>query len=252
MTSSPRLSYFGLQVAVAFYLVNLQEFAMQTSLSVARDRVVGILVGLFMMWLVFDQLWGTPASLEMKRKFISILRLLAQFVREPLSRDVRVAAERNHSLRETINNSFDQVRALADGVLLEFGPSRQQDLASRGRIVRWQPQLRMLFLTRIALWRYRLGFPGFELPELVATAQQEFDNRLATALDGMADRMEGRSSAGDRNFESAVESLDQAIRTYNSGKSHGMATTQYAAFLSLSRRIESLALSLEAEIQNSL
>lgn len=49
-------SYFGLQIAVAFYLVNLQEFAFQTSLSVARDRVVGILLGLLVMWLVFDQL----------------------------------------------------------------------------------------------------------------------------------------------------------------------------------------------------
>lgn len=43
MTSSPRLSYFGIQVAVAFYLINLREFKIQTSLEVARDRVVGIL-----------------------------------------------------------------------------------------------------------------------------------------------------------------------------------------------------------------
>jgi multidrug resistance protein MdtO len=85
MTSSPRLSYFGLQVAFAFFLINLREFAMQTSLSVARDRVVGVLLGLFMMWLVFDQLWGSRAAVAMKRTFISNLRLLAQLAREPLS-----------------------------------------------------------------------------------------------------------------------------------------------------------------------
>ena len=79
MTSSPRLSYFGIQVALAFYLVNISEFKMQTSLAVARDRVVGILLGLFMMWLVFDQLWGAPAAVEMRKTFISNLRLLAQF-----------------------------------------------------------------------------------------------------------------------------------------------------------------------------
>jgi multidrug resistance protein MdtO len=136
------LSYFGLQVALAFYLINLQEFAIQTSLAVARDRVVGVLVGLFVMWLVFDQLWGPSAAAEMKHAFISTLRLLSQFIREPLSKDLIVAVERSFSLRETINNSFDQVRALADGVLFEFGPSRQHDLALRSRIYRLQPLLR--------------------------------------------------------------------------------------------------------------
>jgi multidrug resistance protein MdtO len=52
MTSSPRLSYFGIQVAVAFYLINLSEFKLQTSLEVARDRVIGILFGLCVMWAI--------------------------------------------------------------------------------------------------------------------------------------------------------------------------------------------------------
>jgi multidrug resistance protein MdtO len=57
MTSSPRLSYLGLQAALAFYLINLSDFAIQTSLYPARGHIIGILLGLFMRWLVFDQLW---------------------------------------------------------------------------------------------------------------------------------------------------------------------------------------------------
>src|SRR5258708_10603398 len=86
MTSSPRLSYFGLQAALAFHLIHLQEFAMQTSLSVPRDRVVGVLLGLFMMWLVFDRLlgaWGASAAVGMERAFISDLRVFVQFAKEP-------------------------------------------------------------------------------------------------------------------------------------------------------------------------
>jgi multidrug resistance protein MdtO len=247
-TSSPRLSYFGLQVALAFYLINLQEFAAQTSLSIARDRVVGVLLGLFMMWFVFEQLWGAPAAVEMNRTFISTLRLLAEFAREPLSKDLKVAAERSYSLRETIGNNFDHVRALADGVLFEFGDSRQQGLALRSQIVHWQVQLRMLFLTRIALWKYRVQLPGFELPKPVATAQQEFDDRLAKVLDGMADRMEARASEGAENFRSSVGSLDRTIQSYYSGTSNEMVTAQFGAFLSLSHRIEDLALSLDMEM----
>jgi multidrug resistance protein MdtO len=174
MTCSPRLSYFGLQVALAFYLINVQEFAVQTSLSVARDRVVGILLGLFIMWLVFDHLWGSPAAVEMNRAFISSLRLLAQLVREPLPGTERTW--RSYSLRETINRNFNNVRSLADGVLFELGSSRQQDLAMRSRIRQWQAPLHTFLVTRLLLVKYRLQLPGFELPPAVHVAQREFDN----------------------------------------------------------------------------
>jgi multidrug resistance protein MdtO len=210
-TSGPRLSYFGVQFAVGFYLIHLQEFTIQTSLAVARDRVAGILLGLFMMWLVFDQLWGAPAAVEMRRTFISNLQSLAQLVREPIPG--RERTWRSDSLRETINTNFDKVRSLADGVLFESGSSRQAGLALRNRIRQWQPQLRTLFVTRLALLKYRLQLPGFELPEPVRVAQEEFDNRLARMLDGVADRMKGEPADGTDHFEDAFDRLEQTVRT---------------------------------------
>ncbi len=83
MTSSPRLSFFGLQLGAVFYVINInQKFARETSLTVARDRVAGVFLGLLMMWLIFDQLWSARASVAMRKTFISTLRLLAQFARE--------------------------------------------------------------------------------------------------------------------------------------------------------------------------
>jgi multidrug resistance protein MdtO len=248
MTSSPRLSYFGLQVALAFYLINLQEFAMQTSLSVARDRVVGILLGLFMMWLVFDLLWGAPAAVEMKRTFISNLRLLAQLAREPVAGDQKLAIQRTLSLRETINTTFDNVRSLSDEVIFEFGSSREQDLALRSRIKRWQSQLRALFLTQVALLKYRLQFRGFELPQAIRAGQQEFDDHLAEMLDAMADRMEGKASEGRDNLEDSLERLEQTIRGYSPEGRQQLPTEELQTFLTLSRSIESVTISLDKEI----
>jgi multidrug resistance protein MdtO len=65
------LAYFGVQIIVDFYLINLQEIKEQISLGIARDRVVGILLGLFIMWVVFDKLRPTLAAVEMKKAFIS-------------------------------------------------------------------------------------------------------------------------------------------------------------------------------------
>jgi multidrug resistance protein MdtO len=248
MTSSPRLSYFGMQVALAFYLINVQEFAMQTSLSIARDRVVGILLGLFMMWLVFDQLWGAPASVEMKRTFVSTLRLLAQLVREPLLGETRLAIDGSYALRETINTNFDKERALADGVLFEFGSNRQQDLAFRNRIRRWQPRLRTLFLTRNALLNYRLQLPGFELPEAVEVAQQKFDDRISKMLDGMANRIAGEASGTSDNFEDPFERLEETIRTCCLEIRQEVLLAELRTFLVLSRNIENITVSLNKEI----
>ena len=246
-TSSPRLSYFGVQVAVAFYLINLSEFHLQTSLVPARDRVLGILLGLLMMWLVFDQLWGASAAVAMRRTFISNFRSVAQLVREPISKDLKIASARGLALSETINNNLDKVRALGDGVLLEFGPSRGQDIALRDRIRRWQPNLRMLFITRLVLWRYRVGYPGFELPEAVQPAHEEFDHRIAAALDRMADRLESDGSMQKKDSTNAYIELELTVRK-TQPKEQPHPSPEVESFLLLARRTASLVDCLEREI----
>jgi multidrug resistance protein MdtO len=251
MTSSPRLSYFGVQIAVAFYLIHLNSFAIEPSLSIARDRVVGILLGLVMMWFVFDQLWTAPAVVEMKKAFISVLRLLAQFAMEPVSADARAAIGRSYSLRDTISRDFDSVRASADGVLFEFGPSRNQDLAWRSKIREWQPQLRLLFLAEIALWKYRARVPGFELPESVRVAQRAFDDELARTLEAIADRIERRPSQVGL-FEESLARLERAVSTYVGSEPQSGTADRFQAFLSLHRRIETLTTSLQKEIGHAV
>ena len=251
MTSSARLSYFGVQVAVAFYLIHLNSFAIEPSLTIARDRVVGILLGLIMMWLVFDQLWGASAVSDMKRAFLSAVRLLAELAREPTSKDYNVAAESSYSLREAINDNFDGMRASADAVLLEFGPSRQQDLAWRSRFRQWQPQLRLLFITEIALWKYRARLPAFELPHAVSAAQRVFDDELAQTLEAIADRIEGRPSQLGL-FEGSLSRLEHAVSTYEGSEPQPVTADRFRAFLTLERRIESLTSSLQKEIGNQL
>jgi multidrug resistance protein MdtO len=142
-TCSPRLSYVGVQVAVAFCLINLREFRIQTSLAVARDRVAGI------TWLIND-VAGIRPALEFAgrcrdEESVRLGVAVAQFSGEPGSSDTRVAIERRDAFREIINVQFDKVRSLADAVLFKFGSSRPRDLYLRDHIGRWQPQLRTFF-----------------------------------------------------------------------------------------------------------
>ena len=248
MTSSPRLSFFGLQLAIVFFVINLQKFARDTSISVARDRVAGVALGLLMMWLIFDQLWKARASVAMRKAFISTLRLLAQFAREPVSADIRSAIQRTSALHDTINAKFDDVRSLADGVLLEFGPSRRQDLALRDRIRRWQPQLRALFLMRVASLKYRLQLPGFELPEAVIGSLQTYDESSAQMLENVADQMEGKTSQGETVSADSLALLEQTLELCRTDESRLLLSEHGATFVPLLRQIDQLTTRLANQI----
>jgi multidrug resistance protein MdtO len=237
-----------LQVALAFYLINLQEFKMQTSLAVARDRVAGILLGLFIMWLVFDQLWGTRAAIEMKRTFVSSLRLLAQLAREPLSTDQRIAIRRGITLRETINANLDKVRALADGVLFEFGSSRHGDLELRKHIRRWNPELRTLFVMRIASLKYRLQLPGFELPERVRRRQQEYDDYSARILEEIADGIEHNVAQPTDTAGDSEKFLKGTLQELQAEEYQPLPIARVRSLVTLLHGIDGLTASLAAEI----
>jgi multidrug resistance protein MdtO len=245
-TSGPRLSYFGVQVAVAFYLINLQEFKFQTSLAVARDRVMGIFLGLLAMWTVFDQLWGSSALVEMQRTFLATLRLMAKLMRAPISAKKSTAVEETYSLRESIDSNFEALRSQADGVMLEFGGSRGRDLAMRSRILDWQIQLRVIFIVRIALLKYRLNLSGFELPEDVLRAQKEFDEGLAARFDKMADRVSGADYGDDAVGPERLHQLESRIE-----ESSGMQAPGMNSVVSLRNQIQSLVATLDGEIMTA-
>ncbi|HEY6341577.1 MAG TPA: FUSC family protein [Bryobacteraceae bacterium] len=241
-TCGPRISYFGIQVALAFYLINLSEFTIQLSLSVARDRVVGVLLGLFMMWLVFDQLWSAPAGVEMRRAFIAGLRLLAQFSKEPVSGDIPAVIQRSLSLRGTISSSFDKVRALADGVLFEFGPSRRRDLQFRDQFRQWQPKLRTLFVMRIAFLEDYVQLTRFDLPETVQVSLREYNDYSSQVLEGIADRIEGQAREATGVSPSTAESLEQALNASL------LPAARVQSLVALLRKIDALTTSLDKEM----
>jgi multidrug resistance protein MdtO len=247
-TSGPRLSYLGVQIAVAFYLINLQEFKFQTSLAIARDRVAGILLGLIVMWLVFDQLWGAPALQEMQRTFVSSVRLLAQLMRAPVSSDSGIAIDETYSLRDRIATNFENLRQHADGVMLEFGKTRAHDIEVRSQLLRWQLRLREALRLRIALLKYRLHLPGFELPEPLQRSQKAFDIRLAEQLESIADKI-----ALEKRIAPAQKEPNALIteETFDKFRSLEMASSPLVVqtFVPLISRLESLLNTLEREIE---
>ncbi len=213
-TSSPRLSYLGVQLALAFYLINLQEFTIQTSLSIARDRVFGVLLGLMSMWLIYDRLWQKNALDEMQRLFARNLEMFAELTEQLLEKDQTKAIRRIRQLRDQLNAGFPAVSTQADAVLFEFGPSRQRQLQIREDFRRWQPSIRTLLQVQITSVQYLVNRPLSNLPQPIAQAGVAFEQDVARVMHAMASEASGKPVAGVPDISISAAQFQEAIRKY--------------------------------------
>jgi multidrug resistance protein MdtO len=244
LTSSPRISYFGNQLALAFYLIQLRGPSPQTDLAIARDNIMGILLGLVMMWLVFETLGSKPAVQVMRELFAENLDLMAQLA-TPWPRGKPADLQKITTLREKISENFLGVNSQADAVLFEIGRSRDYSLWVRNRLRGWLPQLRSLFLLQNALLQYRLQVSPQDLPEPIRRAAARFDSEVSALLEGLAGAFRFKdTSCQPHNIQMAHADLEHAILE----AFHNQPPPRSRAVLAISAQIIELACRLLGEI----
>ena len=74
---SPRISYAGFQIAFAFFLCVIQGPAPAFDLTIARDRIIGILLGNLVVYLIFTRLWPVSVAKRIDPAIASVLRRLS-------------------------------------------------------------------------------------------------------------------------------------------------------------------------------
>ncbi|MBL8579880.1 MAG: FUSC family protein [Mesorhizobium sp.] len=91
-TGPERISYGGVQIALAFLLTVLQGFGPSTSLDTAWDRILGILLGNLVVYLIFTRLWPVPVEWTVRNHLAKALTGLSRLAAlEPQKRTGAVA-----------------------------------------------------------------------------------------------------------------------------------------------------------------
>jgi len=176
-------SYIGLQIALAFYFVALQGFGPPMELAPARDRFVGILVGLVAMWFIFDQMWPVRTVTVMRRNLATVLRSDASLLRLGETGLPREEERRQaNALRDQVGKTVAGLRSLNDAVEFEFGVNKEIHLHSSQVILRAAFVAVAMFWNQLVILLSSDGEDFLGEPKLI-----EIRCAIATELNSMAE-----------------------------------------------------------------
>jgi multidrug resistance protein MdtO len=154
---SERVSYAGMQVALAFFMCIDQGFAPKFSFDDIRNRIVGILLGILVSSAVFRSIWPESAADKLRVALVRMLRGLAQLVRIPaVSPDVDQAA--GEKLRESLAGDLNGILRLSELTAVEGTEHPAAEVLSPEKARKIAEESQEIYLTASIL----AGEVGFE------------------------------------------------------------------------------------------
>ncbi|MBK0329773.1 FUSC family protein [Rhodobacteraceae bacterium F11138] len=140
-SGSERISYCGVQIALAFLLTTLNGFGPSFEFSQAGDRVIGILVGIFVIYLVFTQFWPVSISRKIRHELSEAADRLQDLCRLP-TRDRRADISITQSIYKTLAEAPNALN------MASFEPRHQRaSAANLERLDRIRAELDNLYRT---------------------------------------------------------------------------------------------------------
>jgi multidrug resistance protein MdtO len=177
-----QFSYVGLQIAFSFYLVAFEGPSAPTELAPARDRLIGILLALLVMWIVFDQIWPVRTVNAMRHSLAVVLRDGARLFRMPESapRPADVFKEAD-ALRDQVGKTVAALRTMNDTVEYEFGVDREPHIHLSQTMLRAALTAVALFWNQAVFLHNKRDRDLLNEPRLV-----DLRHKLAAMMDDMA------------------------------------------------------------------
>ena len=225
---SPRISYAGSQIGISFGLVALMTPTIPDGIVEPRDRLMGVLLGMIVMWFIFTRLWPVDTLPKQKQAIARLLRTGSELVL--LTADASPANAKStkmRALREAINGGIKQAEDQAD--LSQYESKEKQ--AVQASLRRCLDKTRHVLLLELAEVDRTLDAAG--TVDTVAIADQADAKRVSnylchlatqvveTSRDGLArlreEQPQGRSST---NPAPPSENLPGAEGAFRLAKAH--------------------------------
>jgi len=202
---TPRISYGGYQVGLAFYKATLQGFGPAISATVVRDRLIGVVFGLIVFGIVEHVLWPVRAVDRMRGRLADVLRSLAGLALVCLETGAVGPADIDER-RRLISQQVADVQGFIESSKYEPGG------AGTGEIERVTGDAQSVFLVLLAIARDESGRAA--LPDAVREAMRQLDTNVATVLTAVAERVQNRQAAPPIDVDEAMGVVESVVSSH--------------------------------------
>jgi multidrug resistance protein MdtO len=211
-TGSPRIAYAGMQTGLAFGLTIIDSFRPAVKLTVARDRLLGIFLGIVVTGLVFAVSGHRLARDALRGALAKALRSLAELARVGIgAMDPIAAVDPVRGHRWSVYSALAATLALDEEARYEAGAQRSDILALRAGVLAAANRALGVMLALLAVVRHRLDVtvrPDPALHERVRTLALG----IVETFETLADRLDGRASAALPDLPGLLSAAESAPR----------------------------------------
>lgn len=213
-TGSARISYFGIQMGIAFVLCALNDLGPTTDLLPARDRVLGVLLGIIVSGVVFLVTGTAFAGTLMRRSLANALRSLAGLARVGLhGRATKKIIRPARGWRWKVYQDLATTLRLHDESKFEWGVGLADARAERERVRQIMGGTQSVFLALLALVHHRLGRDLTPLSDNVRKHFHVLANGIVSQLETVADRTEGKKENSPPQLTPLLEQVNETVRS---------------------------------------
>jgi len=236
---SPRISYCGYQICLAYTKCAMQSYGTYTELRVARDRLVGIALGLLVFGFINRRLWPVTAQATMRAKLASALRTLGQLAGLPDDKTPAPQLTEAYALRLKAYQDFGAVSELLESSKFEPGES-----SGRERLEAARHAAQALFLRQLAIIQHRPDLRPSSVPEPICAASARFRATLADLLLNLSNRVQGKQEHPIPDLPSALTEVGQSVAAHIGSVTDAATVAQIRARLALYRETVPIAMKL--------
>ncbi len=170
---SPRISYAGNQLGLAFYIAAL-HFGPSVNLTAIRDRMIGIAFGLIVFGIVEHLLWPVSAAKTLHTRVAELMHMLAELAQKEAGSEAQAMTMKDmDSWRRQISIKVEEIQSLIESSKFE------SNTANISLIQKHIGDAQIVFTLLIALIRQRQAVTQ---PDVAPAAASDVDNAIATAL----------------------------------------------------------------------